>query len=254
VSNPVPTWGADAAESVAEAERNIPAHVRHRDRLVSEQDFAEITARTPGVDIGRVEVLPLYHRELGSFGAPGVVTVLVIPASDPVQPESPVPDTLFLDTVCRYLNPRRLITTELHITGPVYVPVYVSVGIDVLAGEDTAPVRERVKQRLRNFLSPLSGGFEGEGWPLDHAVESVELLTVVARVSGVARVNEVQLADENGVTSSPIELEGVQLPGVAALSVQSGEAQPVAELLGQTDEPLPSDKRRLPVPVVPEEC
>ena len=67
-------------------------------------------------------------------------------------------------------------------------------------------------------------------------------------------MNDVLLADAAGVESSTIEIGGIELPRLAAISVQSGEAQPVAELLGQTDEPLPSDAMRLPIPIVPEEC
>ena len=40
--------------------------VHHRDRLVTRQDFPEIAWRTPGVDLGRVEVLPLFHPQLSA--------------------------------------------------------------------------------------------------------------------------------------------------------------------------------------------
>ena len=61
VENPVPTWGGDEGETTEEGERNIPRYLRHRDRLVTAQDFEDVALRTPGVDMGRVEVLPLFH-------------------------------------------------------------------------------------------------------------------------------------------------------------------------------------------------
>ena len=42
-----------------------------------------------------------------------VVTVVVAPRHDPANPAAPRPDTPFLDALCRYLDPRRLVTTEL---------------------------------------------------------------------------------------------------------------------------------------------
>ena len=56
VTNPVRTWGGADAESVADAERHAARFVQHRDRLVTPQDIEAIALRTPGVDVGRVEV------------------------------------------------------------------------------------------------------------------------------------------------------------------------------------------------------
>lgn len=251
VTNPVATWGSDAAETVAEAEQRVPHVIKHRNRLVAKEDFEEITFRTPGVDIGRVEILPLVHPDLPDFPAKGVVTVLVIPRVDPIQPEAPEPDRLFLDAVCAHLNPRRLLTTELHIRGPEYVPLYVSVGIDVVPGTDLAPVREAVKNMLRAFLSPLYGGFEAQGWPLDRDVDALELLAVAARVSGVAKVNGVLLAKGSEAEAATVSISGLMLPHLRAVGVRVGTPQPLDELRGVTSVAAPS---LVPIPTIPAEC
>jgi len=252
VANPIPTWGGDEAETVTEAERRIPTYLQHRDRLVSQADFKTITWRTPGVDLGRVEVLALHHPEIPDVLSDGVVTVLVIPLYDQAQPEAPVPDRLFLDTVCQYLDPRRVITTEVHVRGPAYVPIWVSVGIDVAPGQNVAPIREAVKEILRQFLSPLTGGFEGSGWPLQKPVEPLELLAVAARVPGVAKVNSVLVALQTGGAQTAVPLTGLQLPRLAGLAVQSGSPQPLDDLRGGAAPP-PTTKVT-PVPVLPAEC
>ena len=122
---PVPTWGGSEAESVEAAEQQMAGFVRHRDRLVTAADFADVVARTPGIDLGRVEVLPLYQPTLGDRASAGVVTLLLVPRYDNLHPETPEPDRFFLDAVCAHLDPRRLVTTELHLRGPEYVPVCV---------------------------------------------------------------------------------------------------------------------------------
>ena len=253
VSNSIPTWGGDEAETVTEAERRIPTYLQHRDRLVSQDDFKTITWRTPGVDLGRVEVLPLHHPEIPDVLSDGVVTVMVIPLYDQAQPEAPIPDRLFLDTVCQYLDPRRVITTEVHVRGPEYVPIWVSVGIDVVPGQNLAPVREAAKGILRQFLSPLYGGFEGTGWPLQKTVEPLELLAVAARVPGVAKVNSVLVALETGEAQTAVPLTGLKLPRLAGLSVQPGDAQSLDDLRGSGGD-VPPTTKVVPVPVLPTEC
>lgn len=254
VSNPVRTWGGDEPESVAEAERRTSGYLRHRDRLVTVEDFREIVARTPGVDLGRVEVLPLHNPTLGDVTSPGAVTLMLIPRYDTAHPEAPQPDRFFLDAVCTHLDARRLVTTEVHLRGPAYERVWVSVGIDVLPGRDLAIVREAVKDAVQTFLSPLAGGNQGEGWPLATDVERLEIWAVAARVEGVAKVVGVRLANSDGLDTDHVEISGLQLPRLAALSVRRDEPQALEELRGAAPPIDDEGAPRLPIPFVPAEC
>ncbi|HEX8904333.1 MAG TPA: baseplate J/gp47 family protein, partial [Longimicrobiaceae bacterium] len=266
-SNPVPTWGGDDGETVSEAERRIPLHLKHQDRAVSADDFREIVPQTPGISLGRMEVLSSYHPEIGS-PAPGVVTLLLIP-NDPLRPEGPVPDRLFLQAVCRHLEPRRLVTTEVHLRGPEYVPLSVSIGFDPIAGSDIAAVREEIKAALRRFLSPLVGGHpvqvnpfdepEPRGWPLDTNVEDRELWAQVARVNGVSSVRAVRMWDAGGTEIETLPIRGLQLPRLDNISVRSGDAEDLADVIAGTAGSGAGGaggaaKKRRPVPVIPRSC
>ncbi len=256
VSNPVPTWGGTAAEKVADAERNIPQVMRHRERLISEDDYKDIVLRTPGVDIGRVDILPLFHPKLPKQTSAGVVTVLIIPLTDGVYPNSPEPDQLILENVCRYLTPRRVLTSELHVRGPVYKEVWVSVGLSTVPGFDPAPVREAVKDEIKQFLSPLIGGFSDSGWPLEKSVDGLEISAAVTRVDGVSKVNQLKLSESVGPEVSEIGMSGLNLPRVMKIAVVEGDALSIEDIRGDTEaEPLTSDGTNIvPVPVVPVEC
>jgi hypothetical protein len=290
VTNPVRTWHGSRAETVGEGEKQVAGYIRHRDRLVNASDFETITRRTPGVDIGRVEVIPTFNPELSPNepgDAPGAVTILVIPSSDPNQPAAPVPDKLFLDAICAYLNPRRLVTTEVFLRGPVYKPVWISVGINVVEGVGIAQVREAVRAALLQFLAPLAdkssqaaaggtqatppGGAQSadeqqpQGWPLRKAVNDRELLAVASRVRGVLSVNNVLVAEGSLPAAAQINMRGLELPRVMGISVSVGEPVSLDALRGQSSLPpggATGDEGEgeggagplLPVPVIPEEC
>ncbi len=274
VANPVRTWGGTEAETVAEGEKQISRYLQHRDRLVSAADFETITMRTPGVDIGRVDVLPAFNPELTpneAGDAPGAVTLMLIPRDDPKQPDAPVADAIFLNTICRYLDPRRLVTTELYLRGPIYKPIWISAGINVVAGVATAEVREAVKRALLDFLAPVNRSstlsddltsltsptfaLRQKGWPLSKAVTARELLAVASRVSGVLLVNDVLLAEDIKPATEQIPMNGLELPRVMGISVVIGEPLDLDQLRGQAapvaGTPAP---KVVPVPVIPEEC
>ena len=276
VTNPLRTWKGAEAEPVSEGEKHIARRLQHRDRLVSAADFETITLRTPGVDIGRVDVIPAFNPELAPSvpgDAPGSVTLLVIPRHDPRQPDAPMPDRLFLDTICRYLDTRRLVTTEVFLRGPVYKAIWVSAGIDVVAGAAVAEVREAVKRALLQFLAPVNPARAGaledratllntpqyadarKGWPLLKAVIDRELLAVASRVEGVQLVNEVKIAEGARPPAPHIVMTGLELPRVAGISVVVGDPLSLDQIRGQGVGPESSTTRRIvPVPVVPEEC
>ncbi len=278
VTNPAPTWGGADAETAREGEKHIPRYLQHRDRLVNVADFETITLRTPGVDIGRVDVIPAYNPELGLSepgDAAGAVTIMVIPKNDPKQPTAPMPDRLFLDTICRYLDARRLITTELFLRGPIYKSIWVSVGLKVLPGASVAEVREAVKQALLQFLAPLPadriapvteadalrplGPYASgpKGWPRRKSVIDRELMAVASRVPGVQLITQVIVAEGNQSPTTEIEMRGLELPRVLGLSVALGDPLDINQLRGSTPpsttEP-PTPPNVVPVPIVAEEC
>ncbi len=263
VSNPRAASGGLDAESAADGEKRIPLVLRHRDRAVSADDFDAIVRETPQADVGRVEVLPAWHPELspGLPGdQPGVVTCMVIPRQDPRRPDYPLPNADFIDAICDHLAPRRLVTCEVLLRGPVYAGLWISVGIELHAGQGVAEVRERVKAALKAFLAPLPGPGNATGWPLFKAVAALELATVAARVDGVLGVTGLLLGDASGAQRDSVPLAGLQLPLIAGLAVSLGDPVPLSDLIGQgtggdgTGGSAGTVAIRLPVPRVPENC
>jgi hypothetical protein len=269
VTNPIATWGGADAEDVAGGEKQIARYLQHRDRLVTVFDFKTITLRTPGVEIGRVEVLPNYNPGFGGAEVPGAVTLMVIPTSDPQQPDAPLPRRGFLDTVCRYLDPRRLVTTEVFLRGPDYQGLWISIGIKVAAGFNESQISEAVKQDLLAFLAPTAGGREPlpddpallfgaddveNGWKLGKSVVALELAAVANRTRGVELVLDALLADANGTPSAQLDMTGLQLPRVLGIRVTNGPAASLDDLRGKQAGGSTQAPAIVQIPVIPEEC
>jgi hypothetical protein len=195
---------------------------------------------------------------------------MLIPRNDPKQPEAPVADEIFLNAICRYLDTRRLVTTELFLRGPVYKQIWISAGINVVAGVAIAEVREAVKQALLDFLAPLakSSGVDDSltslttpsyasaqnGWQLCKPITGRELLAVASRVSGVLLVNDVLIAEGDKPKTDQISISGLELPRVMGITVAIGDPMDLDQLRGQTPPPVSTGSQVVPVPVIPEEC
>jgi baseplate J-like protein len=274
VQNPIATWGGADAESAGAGEKQVARYLQHRDRLVNATDFQTLALRTPGVSVGRAEVIPAFDPSLTPNepgDAPGAVTVMVIPSGDPDPPATPGPDP-FLDAVACWLAPRRLVTTELFVRRPVYEPIWVSVGIDLVAGSSRVAVREAVRRAIVQFLSPLPPdgadaldeqvslfgsprySAERRGWPLRKPVVALELLAAVARVPGVALVRPPLLAPGAEAEVDRVDMAGLELPRLAGLSVTIGEPVAIDDLRGAAPSPPAGAVPAVPVPVIPEEC
>src|SRR5262249_52419216 len=155
VANPLPARGGAPAEAIAAALERLPGELRRHDRAVTASDFRELALATPGADLGRSEVIPLFDPRTRSTQAAGVVTVIVLPRVDKKHPGAPSPDRTTLRKVCAFLDKRRLVTTELYVIPPTYVKIGVSVAVHVKPGYGPDAVRSWVELIIRQYLAPL---------------------------------------------------------------------------------------------------
>ena len=263
VRQPLPLAGGEDAETLAAAEKRIPEMFRHRERAVTASDYQSLAAETPGVRLGRVELLPRFKPQQRNDAVPGAVSVLVLPLQERRLPPNPRPDRPTLERVHSWLDPRRPLATELYVIGCEYVPLGLSVGVDVRNGFGQDGVLQAVTDALRGFLWPLApGGLDGQGWPLGRHVQDRELEVVVARVPGVAAVNGLRLFSQdpgssdwreipaNATQAAVLALQIWQLPELLAVVASAGMPAPgLAPTTSGSDGRVP-----VAVPILPEVC
>lgn len=85
----------------------------------------------------------------------------------------------------RFFEPRRILTTRLHVVAPT--PVAVMVDASVYLDDDVAPAtaRARILAALSGWFAPYSGGVDGDGWPFGGEVFLSDLYALLDGVPGV---------------------------------------------------------------------
>jgi predicted phage baseplate assembly protein len=264
VMQPLVMTGGIDAERIEDAEARIPAVIRHGDRAVTRSDIKELALRTPGVAVGRVEVMERFKPQQRRSNVPGVVSVMVIPARAGTAKPAPRADRAMLETVHGWIDVRRPLATELYVIAPDYLPIGVSAAVELVDPDQRDAVLDMVSEVIRLHLWALApGGPDGQGWPLGRTVDDRLVETAIARVPGIRSVAPVRLfrkspkgtgwvaVGEDKTGRGLIALQPWQLPELAMLAVGVGDSAsatlpPGGGALG--------DDEGMAVPVVPELC
>lgn len=194
VRNEAAAIGGRDRETLDVAIARAPLEVEYLDRAVTVDDFAALALATPGLRVARATALPLWEPGTAEERtAPATVTVVVVPWSFVARP---YPGPRFLRAVCDHLDRHRLVTTRVRVIPPSYARVSVVARLRAAVGVPPDDLRQRVTQRLLEFLHPLRGGEEGTGWPFGRGVYRSEVMAAVREVSGVDCVIELSLAGD----------------------------------------------------------
>lgn len=263
-----PLKGGLDAESVEQAERRIPQFLTHRNRAVTRDDFKVITEANPIHPVARAEVftgfLPGNSIRAVRENVPGVVSVFVLPPGKPGLGQIPKPSKGLLKDVFSYLLKRALVGTELYVLSPEFVPIAVSVLVQVRDAETEQQTLRDTQKALISYIWPVApGGAHGTGWPMgdEVTVRANELMTQVARVDGVQAVNGVRLFQRGSYgwraigEREAIKLENYQLPELIGVKVASGTGVPaLPDGIGPIEGQKRGDGKAVPVPLIPDVC
>ena len=262
---PIATTGGSDAETLDQAQQRIPALLRHQGRAVTAGDYQTLAESMPGANLGRVAVLPLFKPQTMANNVPGVVSVMVIPSKEGVQPPCPRADRTLLQSVYQYLSPLSPATAEMYVIGSDYVGIGISVGVEVRAGYGLLQVGQAVENALRDYLWPIPpGGLDNGGWELGRNVRSLELEVVVSQVPGVVEVDCLllftalanggfQLLPTDGNGRSELTLKSWQLVELLQVVVTTESDGTIAQCVQTLTLPVQPDPS-VAVPVVPKVC
>lgn len=191
VTNPVPASGGVASENQLNAIRRGPETIRTLNRTVTVADYAVMATFAPGANIRKAHAISGYHPQFPGQHIPGVVGLLVVPEIDEAGP--PTPDEQALRAVANFLTSTIAPAgVEIVAAAPKYRIVRAEIGFVGKRGSDLGVSMRRLSEELSNYLHPLYGADDGEGWPFGQALvfSSLQqrLLTRVPDVLAIPRL------------------------------------------------------------------
>lgn len=218
--------GQDTARApdLAAATRAALAQIWAPFRAVTEDDYEALTltawpesqeAAALAGKAGLRRVRCLADRDLEGGDAftvaPGHVTLVVLPL--------PGNDGVFAP-LARFFEPRRILTTRLHVVPPSAVQVQVDASVYIDDDAAASTVRARVEAALTTWFDPYAGGVDRDGWPLGAEVFVSDLYALLDGVPGVDFVTDV----------------GARTPAVDR-GLVNGDGAPIGLRLGPHEQP-----------------
>jgi predicted phage baseplate assembly protein len=182
--------GGASAPDLPELEAQVVARLAAPERAITLDDLERLARATPGVPVARVRAAADYHPHFPQLPAAGCVTLAVVPRG--LGP-APTPTLGLLDAVRAYLRRRRPVALELHVIAPTYTQVAVRARLHLAPDAQTAAVVAAASARLDAFFHPLTGGPDGDGWPIGRDVYRSEVLALLQEIAGVHHVDELLL-------------------------------------------------------------
>lgn len=253
-----PVTGGVDAETVSQAEKRIPAELSHRDRAITQSDFIQLAQDNPITAVARAEVIPglMPGNSLAAVReqVPGVVSVFVMPPAEPALGAAPKPTAGLLADVFTYLDARKMLGTELYVLSPQFIPVALSLSVEVVDPMMLVETFQAVEKNLLQSLWALApGGFTHKGWPMGRELDANELKTIAARTPGVLAVNHISLYHQqtgDWTDTQKLSMKAWQLPELMAIHIEEGEHIPsVPDLIAS-----PVTASAIAVPVIPDFC
>ena len=187
--------GSDLDEAI----RETILAVRSRYRAVTCGDY-EALAGQASPQIARSKCVPRRYLDAGTEAErerhrSGYLSIIVLPKQNGALSTVPFlqPDRELLQTIKDYLEPRRLLTTRLHIVGPSYAPVSAEILVARRADFGDDEVKKEIADKLNTFLAPQPSS-SGEGWPFGRNVYVSELYELLEAIPGVDYVPAIDLS------------------------------------------------------------
>lgn len=174
-------------EEPEHAGRREASWLRHRNRAVTKRDFEDIVYG--GVrSILQVKCFP--GRDEKGNRAAGHITLAVLTEGE-VQFSEKKKEILECLRPCM----SRLLLEEhrLHIIRPQRVAVKGHLSVVIPEEEKQYRVREKLKQRICDFIHPVTGNFDGKGWEIGVLPTAMQIQNACSQVKGVSYIRHISL-------------------------------------------------------------
>lgn len=189
--------GGQDKENPGSLSLRATTQIRHRDQAVCIDDYADLARKaSPEVAYARcVAACDLLEDPLERGVRPGVVSVIIVPHGNGKEPR-PQPSFELVKNVKAFLDPRQPIGVDLIVLGPEYVTINAVVEISWKADHSAAGALVECEKRLTDFLHPLTGGPEGNGWQFGERPHASDLYPLLGAIEGLDYIHTLELRSD----------------------------------------------------------
>lgn len=154
VINPRAAAGGSEEQPLDDFIKTTPAKLRAEKGAVTASDFESHARSIAGV--AKAKALGGRHPDLPDAEVPGAITVFVVADTERMPP---LPSAELIASVCRLLEARRLITTEVYVAAPPFLEVRVEARLLVAPRAAFDQVAQDARARVDALLRPTARDF-----------------------------------------------------------------------------------------------
>jgi hypothetical protein len=197
-----PQWQASEDRELADEIRDTVQGIRKINRAVTVEDFENL-ALAADKEVARSRCVPKRDLEsenplAATIEKPGHISVIIVPRSEESNPQ---PDGDLIRTVSNYMEPRRLLTTSVHVVGPRYFTIGIRITLFLKPDALEDQVRTQAVGALRKFFRPVADRPGKRAWPFGRNVYVSEVYEILDTLAGVDYV----LQSVDPTTQKPLD-------------------------------------------------
>lgn len=159
VTNERAATGGRDEQDVETLKERAPRLLRSRNRAITAEDYAALASEAG--EVHKATAIALAHPDHPGVEVPGAVTVVIVPFADR-EDRAPKPSADLITRVCRYLDARRPLTTELYVKGPEYQSIKIEARVEAQPYAAFDTVARDVSVAINEYLDPLGRRFGDE--------------------------------------------------------------------------------------------
>ncbi len=191
-------WGGKDKVNTQNLLHNFQNTLKNIHRAVSLEDYEYLALHTPYTKLSKVKAY------LDSDSYKNHITLILIPYS---QEDKPQVNDITREKVMIYLDSKRLLTTSIGIKEAQYQEV--NLDISIFSPKQNPEILEKkVTEVLNNYLHPITGGKESNGWSFGQDLYLWELYEIISSIKGVQNIEKLKI---NAKTDSILSVDKMTL-------------------------------------------
>lgn len=183
--------GGYDAERTEQALKRNAAVLRYRGRAVTSGDFEDLVM---GMVRNIRQVRCFSGRDAFGKRHPGHITLVVLPQEGETHFEQVRRN--ILDCLLPNMDDQLYQEGRLHIIEPSWVSIQVYMTVMAKASAKSYLLREKIRERIREFVHPVNGNFDHAGWKIGTLPTAVQIANACSQMEEILYIRHISLDQE----------------------------------------------------------